>query len=451
MTSEASDPWDASGASRRHRRHASQLKAPPGADDQRTPFQVDRDRILYCSAFRRLATVTQVVGSGEGFAFHNRLTHSMKVAQVARRLSEWLLAQHPEHRAHLDPEVAEAAALAHDLGHPPFGHIAEEELDRCVRECAYGPSDDGYEGNAQTFRILTKLACHRSDYLGLDLTRATLRAVIKYPWTSSDQRAQDMGKWNAYESEREDFEHAMDGLQSKSLEAHVMELADDIAYSVHDIEDFFREGWVPLDRLLSDRNVEERVRAAISEMLAESIKAADVAQAFGILRYAASDPMFVPYAGLRGQRAGLRRFTSILIGRFIRSVRIEARDGDLVAVMDRNCEVETKVLKCLMRHYVFSRHVLAGQQHGHRGLVRGLFATFADAAHGRGSVARGILSPSLCELMELEEQRAPDKKNEIRTRIAADAVASLGEQEAVALFRRYQGIDGGSVRNAFTF
>lgn len=449
MTSEASDP-SLSEERRRHRRHASQLAAPPGADDQREPFQVDRDRILYCSAFRRLATVTQVVGSGEGFAFHNRLTHSMKVAQVARRLSEWLLKQQPEHRLHLDPEVAEAAALAHDLGHPPFGHIAEHELDRCVKECPYGPSD-GYEGNAQTFRILTKLACHRSDYLGLDLTRATLRAVIKYPWMSSDDRAKDKRKWNAYESEREDFELVMDGLHGRSLEAQVMELADDIAYSVHDIEDFFREGWVPLDRLLSDRNVEERARAAISELLSDSVKAADVAQAFGILRFAASDPIFVPYAGSRGQRAGLRRFTSILIGRFIRSVHVEERGGDLVAEMDRNCEVETKVLKCLMRHYVFSRHVLAGQQHGHRGLIRALFSTFADAAHGRNGVARNILSPSLCELMEQEEQRVPHKKDEIRTRIAADAVASLGEQEAVALFRRYQGIDGGSVKNAFTF
>jgi dGTPase len=449
VTSEASDP-DPIEQARRHRRHASQLAAPPGADDQRLPFQIDRDRILYCSAFRRLATVTQVVGSSEGFAFHNRLTHSMKVAQVARRLSECLRARYPQHAALLDPEVAEAAALAHDLGHPPFGHIAEKELDRCVRECPHGASD-GYEGNAQTFRILTKLACHRPEYLGLDLTRATLRAVIKYPWTSSDARANAKGKWNAYESEREDFEHAMDGLHDRSLEAQVMELADDIAYSVHDIEDFVREGWVPLDRLLSDRSVEERARAAIVEVLAGTIKAADVAQAFGILRFAASDPLFVPYTGSRDQRAGLRLFTSRLIGRFIRSVRVEERGAALVAEMDRNCEVETKVLKCLMKHYVFSHHVLTGQQHGHRALIRGLFSTFADAAHGKNRVARGILSPSLCELLELEEQRAPGDKDAIRTRIAADAVASLGEREAVALFRRYQGIEGGSVRNAFTF
>ena len=150
--------------------------------DRRKSFQIDRDRILYSSAFRRLAQVTQVVTAQEGHVFHNRLTHSLKVAQVARRLTESLVTQQPEIAEKLggiEPDVVEAAALAHDLGHPPFGHIAEEELDECaVRH----DLKDGFEGNAQSFRILTKLAIHRIDYCGLNLTRATLNGVLKYPW-----------------------------------------------------------------------------------------------------------------------------------------------------------------------------------------------------------------------------------------------------------------------------
>lgn len=124
--------------------------------DYRTPGQVDRDRILYSSAFARLAEVTRVVSADRGYVFHNRLTHSLKVAQLARRISERL--HHVQSREAqalgLDPDVAEAAALAHDLGHPPFGHIAEEELHRLAQKEGL---PDGFEGNAQSFRIVARL------------------------------------------------------------------------------------------------------------------------------------------------------------------------------------------------------------------------------------------------------------------------------------------------------
>jgi dGTP triphosphohydrolase len=130
-------------------------------DDNRTRFQRDRDRILYSSAFRRLAEVTQVVGADEGYAFHNRLTHSLEVGQFARRLAEKLCAEQRElaQKSNLSPDVAEAAGLAHDIGHPPFGHVAEAELDRLVSEGDEKVAD-GFEGNAQSFRVITKLAIH---------------------------------------------------------------------------------------------------------------------------------------------------------------------------------------------------------------------------------------------------------------------------------------------------
>ncbi|MDB4899453.1 MAG: dGTP triphosphohydrolase, partial [Gemmatimonadetes bacterium] len=159
---------------------------PENKPEQRAEFQRDRDRILYTDALRRLAGVTQVAGAGEGHLFHNRLTHTLKVAQVACRLAEMLLDREGARAAAwggLSPDVVETAALIHDLGHPPFGHIAEDELDTIAR--AHG-APDGFEGNAQSFRIVTRLAAHRDPergdgYEGLNLTRATLNASLKYP------------------------------------------------------------------------------------------------------------------------------------------------------------------------------------------------------------------------------------------------------------------------------
>lgn len=138
----------------------------PASPDARNPFQIDRDRILYTPEFLRLAEVTQVVGPEEAEVFHNRLTHSLKVAQVARRLAEKLVQDQPRQAAAaggIDPDVTEAAALAHDIGHPPFGHLAEEELDRLLTAANFA---DGFEGNAQSFRVVTKLAARRLRYRG---------------------------------------------------------------------------------------------------------------------------------------------------------------------------------------------------------------------------------------------------------------------------------------------
>ena len=164
-----------------------------GTEDQRGHFQRDRDRILYSSAFRRLAGVTQIVRTGESDVFHTRLTHSIKVAQVGRRLSERLLNDQPDECKvfRVEPEVVEAACLAHDLGHPPFGHIGESQLDKLLEE---QEDRDGFEGNAQSFRVLTKLAVRFEDVDGLNLTRATLAATLKYPWLRNKEDAKKKDK-----------------------------------------------------------------------------------------------------------------------------------------------------------------------------------------------------------------------------------------------------------------
>ncbi|MEO1341880.1 MAG: dGTP triphosphohydrolase, partial [Cyanobacteria bacterium J06635_13] len=228
--------------------------------DNRHSFQVDRDRILYSSAFRRLAQITQVLTAQEGHVFHNRLTHSLKVAQVARRLAERLVTEQPKIAAAIggvDADVVEAAALAHDLGHPPFGHTAEEQLDACARKAGLS---DGFEGNAQSFRILTRLAIHRLDYYGLNLTRATLNAVLKYPWLRSpDTTSKRYRKYGVYDLDIEAFSFTREAANDRqSIEASIMDFADDITYSVHDLEDFYLAGLIPLELLATDWDELER-------------------------------------------------------------------------------------------------------------------------------------------------------------------------------------------------
>src|SRR5205809_376743 len=188
------------------RRHDNR---PNAGDDYRSPSQRDRDRVLYSSSFRRLAEVTQVVAANSGYVFHNRLTHSLQVAQVGRRLAEKLNKIQPETKEFIDPDVVEAACLAHDLGHPPFGHIAEHALNELADEIG------GFEGNAQSFRIVTRLASRSPNHAGLDLTAATLAAVLKYPWQRGGN-PQKTNKWGAYDSETRDFEFAVQLLPDRN-------------------------------------------------------------------------------------------------------------------------------------------------------------------------------------------------------------------------------------------
>ena len=174
--------------------------------------------------------------AGERLNFHNRLTHSLEVAQIARRLAENVLETRREEAAALggiDPDVVEAAALAHDLGHPPFGHIAEKKLDELVLDAN---NSDGFEGNPQSFRVVTKLALRHQDFPGLNLTRATLNALLKYPWLRRAGGGPQYRKWGAYSSEDDEFQWARtldpSSVDAKSPEAELMDWADDVAYSV---------------------------------------------------------------------------------------------------------------------------------------------------------------------------------------------------------------------------
>lgn len=418
-------------ADRAKRRHKETGK------DQRSEFERDRDRLLYSSAFHRLAGITQIVRSGEADVFHTRQQHTIKVAQVGRRLAQKLLAEQPEAAAArgLDPEVVEAACLAHDLGHPPFGHIGEHTLDELVRE----HDNEGFEGNAQSFRIVTKLAVRFPDSPGVDLTRATLAACLKYPWTRG-KKGKKSKKWSAYSYEKEDFEFArkFHDHEEKTLEAELMDWADDVAYSVHDLEDFHRCNALPWQRVFDEREkiFERALGPAASNQEKESLKKAyDRLKNFLEGTYSAllSDP----YEGTRLQREQLRRMTSQLIGKYIGAISInEDMTNNKAVAFNADWEAEVRVLKQITRDYIIGSPTLAAQQHGQQRIITDLFN-----ALWKGYDAELGYPPFL----PIRLRYLAEVKGTTKVRTVADCIASLSESEAVGLHARLFGASTGSV------
>lgn len=410
-------------------------------EDQRTAFERDRDRVLYSSAFHRLAGITQIAKSGEEDVFHTRQQHSYKVAQVGRRLAQKCLRDDPNlaERYGVHEEVVEAACLAHDLGHAPFGHIGEACLDELMLE---ERDADGFEGNAQSFRILTKLGVRFLQANGLDLTRATLVACLKYPWTRNRDDPVKGKKWSVYRSEEREFQWAREdhGHEYRSAEAHLMDWADDIAYSVHDLEDFHRCRAVPWREVLFDGERKRMIR----DKAVESWRGApDDAQArieaaqdrldefFAVFQ----DTLQTPYDGLRDQRQGLRTLTSRLISRYVMACSLgESNTGVVVSQAE---EDEVRVLKQITRDYIIANPSLAAQQHGYKNVIRSLFNAILDEIGTDKPRPPAFLPRRLEYLWELSDQNT--------LRFASDCICSLTEREALGLHARLTGASSGSV------
>ena len=380
----------------------------------RSPFERDRARILHSSALRRLSAKTQVMAAGTHDFVRNRLTHSLEVAQVARELGASL---------GCDPDIVDSAALAHDLGHPPFGHNGEAALDVAAAGCG------GFEGNAQTLRLLSRLeakafaADGRS--VGLNLTRATLAACIKYPW----RRGEGPGgtrKFGVYDDDLDVFTWVMEGVERprKPIEAEVMDLADDIAYSVHDMEDGVVGGWFTLDP--SDLDLAGIVEAA-SDWYDTSIDTERVSAALDRLESLPEWPRGTLDA-TRESRAVLKSLTSALIGRFVTTARdattAEAGAGPLVRygaslVVPEYTLDEITALKAIAAHYIMRSNELASELAAQRDTVAGLVAALmaSDGQH---------LDPEL----QRDFRGAPDES--ARLRVVVDQVASLTDISAVA-------------------
>lgn len=427
----------------------------------RSPAQRDRDRILYCAAFHRLAHVTQVTAPEAGHSFHNRLGHSLKVAQVGRRNAERLQDKAEKGEldercaaliSTLDPDAVEASCLAHDLGHPPFGHIAEKAL-QDEAKTHLGPGFDAFEGNAQSFRIVTRLAI-RDDGPGLGLTRRTLDGLLKYPWQyTTDEEDKAHYKWGFYKG-REDseagdeqaFRHARpaaavepDPTEKRCLEAEIMDWADDLTYAVHDLDDFFRAGLIPLHQLL-DRNSPESgdlVRLFEEAELAESSSFPD----YPVEGLVEATHRALTRAGPRASyghtvrdRALMREFGSKLITQYLKAFSLKASGEEVVLDIedDELCEVEA--LKLLVRVYVIRRPGLAVVQHGQERMIRELFKRYFEASASDDRGDRRIFPPGAKERLEKS-----DGSDEERARVAIDLIAGLTESGAVKIHQRLEG------------
>ena len=313
----------------------------------RRAFARDKARVLHSAGLRRLSAKTQVMSAGADDFPRTRLTHTLEVAQIGRELGDAL---------GCDPDLVETACLVHDLGHPPFGHNGEEALHKASLDIG------GFEGNAQTFRLLTRLeskTIREGRSLGLNLTRATLDAATKYPWAFDGKNP----KFGFYEEDKEIFDWVRLNAkgQTKVFEAQVMDIADDIAYSVHDIEDaIYGQHFSPL-ALDSEPEFKEVVKLAATEYASE-INEDNLNKALNSL---IKQSWWVKsFTATQVDMAALKNMTSHLIGKFTEEIEQATKAGNKAENFTRYnanliVPLETKaqiaVLKAVVNLFVMQR------------------------------------------------------------------------------------------------
>ncbi|WP_171161787.1 deoxyguanosinetriphosphate triphosphohydrolase [Streptomyces sp. I05A-00742] len=408
-------------------RWASEPDKRPG----RTAFQRDRARVLHSAALRRLAGKTQVVTPGvSGQVWdaspRTRLTHSLECAQVGRELGAAL---------GCDPDLVEAACLAHDLGHPPFGHNGEQALNEVAGPCG------GFEGNAQSLRLLTRLEPKRfvphpetgePASVGLNLTRAALDAATKYPWPRGGHPTDpDSTKFGVYPDDLPVFDWLRQGAPPyrRSFEAQVMDWADDVAYSVHDVEDGLHAGHLD-PNVLSAEPERREIFAVAARRYAPGADPAELAEALDRLLEQEWWPH--GYDGSAVAQARLKDATSQLIGRFCLAAETATREawgpGRLTRyraglVVPHGTRLECAVLKAVADRYVIQRE----DQEKLRADQRVVIAELAEALVARAPDGLDPQFRSLCN-------EAPDDAG--RLRAVVDQIAALTDSSARILHAR---------------
>ncbi|WP_287862373.1 deoxyguanosinetriphosphate triphosphohydrolase [Corynebacterium sp.] len=416
------------------------LGLPGAVVDGRDSFDRDRARVLHSAALRRLADKTQVVGPGSGDTPRTRLTHSLEVAQIARGIGKTLGA---------DPDLTELAGLSHDIGHPPYGHNGERALDEAAADCG------GFEGNAQTLRILARLEpkvladAAGTDgtsgavgtvgtapvSYGLNLTRASLDAACKYPWGPVDEQGNKRAKYSAYAEDVETLEWIREGAPEgrKCLEAQIMDWSDDVAYSVHDVEDGILSGRIDfgvLWDLVELAALAEKGARVFGGTPEELLEAADRLRGMALVSRAAD------FGGSMQDLAALKAMTSELVSRFVTAAVTGTRQqfgeealGRYAAdlVIPEPVQAEVTLLKSVAVLYVMdeARH-LANQQRQRERIFR-----VTDYLWRGGS---GALDPMFSSWFD-----AAASDREAR-RVVIDQVASLTESRLERLDKRASGI-----------
>ena len=399
---------------------------------ERDDFARDRARVLHSAALRRLAAKTQVLSPASTADFaRNRLTHSLEVAQVGRELAAAL---------GVSADVVDTACLSHDLGHPPFGHNGERALNEWAEHIG------GFEGNAQSLRILTRLEAKvlddRDHSVGLNLTRASLDATCKYPWTV-DSPVPDPGgrlKFGVYPEDEAVFRWMREGAPGRlrCIEAEIMDLSDDIGYSVHDFEDAIVNGYVDVSQL-SDPREHDALIDRIQQWVGYDFTRDELAD--GLYRLA-SQPMWLrSFDRSRRDLARLKNLTSDFIGRFARasvSATREAYEGPVLVrynahvVVPRVVETEIAVLKGIMGQAIVTIDARKGVYKEQRRVLRRL----ADALWSTDtlwSAGADVLEPAFAADFLAATTDAE------RARVVVDQIASLTDQSAIDWHNRLVG------------
>ena len=356
----------------------------PSIDDFRDSFYRDRDRIIHSSSFRRLEYKTQVFINYVGDYFRTRLTHSLEVAQISRTIAKELGLSEP---------LAEAIALAHDLGHTPFGHVGGDELDRLIKD---GYSANGFEHNFQSFRVVTKLEKRYKDFDGLNLTFATLEGVLKH---SYPYKKPFLGSW---------YDEVFKLDRHPSLEAMIVDKADEIAYISADIDDGIKYGLIGFETIEAN----ELVREVMRKCEEEGYK--------------------------RGDKLFRYRFTSLLIAKMVISLikasepNIPQNSGVLCATIpadeplpiryDSKLATQIKGLKKILFAKLYRHPQILRKMHAGKQCIKGLFIALTK-------------EPRL-----MPEEYYQRTAKEPAYRVAADFIAGMSDRYAMKLYQEIFGI-----------
>lgn len=363
----------------------------------------------------------------------------------------------------VNPDVVYAAGLAHDLGHPPFGHAGEKELQRVLTGFEHESGvkqpliGDSFEGNAQTFRIVTRTAARKKgEEAGLNLSWRTYAAIAKYPWIKGQQplRLKSLSnKWSAYDSERDYLQTALDIARDaklmgtdRPLEAQVMDWSDDIAYAVHDLEDFFRAGLVPLNRLRRDRSAWRKFLEYAEKSISTN-RSPDIEWDKQIFDKAANSILVVlpdrEYHGNNESRAELHLFASRAIEALSLNIEINNSKDLIIPLLNRH---QAEIMKKLTKHFVIERANVAFEQHGQRKIIRELFMSlhrlasehFVDKDRPAGDLPERFWD--YCKsAMDDEDESLRGLPHSRLARATCDFICSLTDRQAYLLAHSLSG------------